>query len=267
MINPNTNCGRCSFCQNGQPHFCETGGLRSSVGIWRNGGWSHYCLVPAETIHAVPPQLTLRQAALIEPFSCIAHGFDLLMPLATSSNVLICGSGIIGLLWASLLHFHGYRKVTISEVSARRRSLACGLGIGYQVLHPDTLVYNAKEADLSGDTTWGFDAVIDCSGAPEAIEQAIKWLHFGGKMIVFGCCPKGSSITIDPIEVLIKELKIIGSLINPFAFPKAVQLVKDMAEKYLNYDKLGIAVFDLANFQSAIDTLSRAEISKAVFEM
>lgn len=86
-------------------------------------------------------------------------------------------------------------------------------------------------------------------------------------MLLFGCCPKESSIKINPHEVLVKELKIIGSLINPFTFPKAIQLVKDMAEKYLNYDKLGIAIFDLPSYQSAIDALSRAEISKAVFEM
>lgn len=221
----------------------------------------------AETIHPVPPQITLRQAALCEPYSCIAHGFDLLIPLATSSNVLICGSGIIGLLWTCLLHFHGYRKVTISEVSERRRSLASGLDTGYQVLHPEVLVNNAKEAKLSGNDSWGFNAVIDCTGAPPAIEQAINWLRCGGKMLVFGCCPKDSSIKIDPHEVYVKELKIIGSHINPFTFPKAIQLVKDMAEKYLNYDKLGITVFDLPNYQSALDALSRAEISKAVFEM
>ena len=267
VINPNTNCGRCSFCQKGQPHFCKTGGIRSTVGIWRNGGWSQYCRVFSETIHHVPPQITLRQAALCEPYSCIAHGFDLLTPLATSSNVLICGSGIIGLLWACLLHFHGYRKVTISEISERRRSLACGLDIGYQVVHPKVLVNNSRGAKLSGDNSWGFDAVIDCTGAPAAVEQAIKWLHCGGKMLVFGCCPKDSSIKIDPHEVYAKELKIIGSHINPFTFPKAIQLVKDMAEKYLNYEKLGIAVFDLPNYQSALDALSRAEISKAVFEM
>lgn len=165
VVNPNTNCGRCSFCQKAQPHFCKTGGIRSTVGIWRNGGWSQYCRVPVETVYTIPPQITLRQAALVEPFSCIAHGFDLLMPLATTSDILICGSGIIGLLWASLLHFHGYRKVTISEISERRRSLANGMNVGYQVVHPDVLVHNAKKANLSGGQEWGFDAVIDCRGA------------------------------------------------------------------------------------------------------
>lgn len=102
VIKPNTNCGRCSFSQKGQPHL-----VQQVDGIWHNGGWSQYCRVPAETVYSVPPQITLRQAVLIEPFSCIVHGLDLLMPLAKSSNVLICGSGIIGLLWTSLFYFHG----------------------------------------------------------------------------------------------------------------------------------------------------------------
>ena len=139
--------------------------------------------------------------------------------------------------------------------------------MGYQVVHPEVLVHNAKETNLSSDGEWGFDAVIDCSGVPTAIEEAIKWLRCGGKILVFGCCPKGSSIKIDPHTVYTKELQIIGSHINPYTFPKAIQLVKDMAEKYLNYDKLGITVFDLPSYQSALDALSKAEISKAVYEM
>ena len=267
VINPNSHCGMCSYCYKGQPHFCYTGALHSTIGICRNGGWSQYSRVSTDSVVAVPPQISLRQAVLCEPLSCIAHAFDLLMPLPTTSHILVCGSGIIGLLLACLLHFHGYRKVTVSEILEGRRILANGLDTGFQVVDPELLTNSANEAKHSGNINWGFDAAVDCSGDPTAIEQAIKFLRCGGKMLIFGCCPKESSIKIDPREVYAKELKIVGSVINPFTFSKAIQLVKDMEGKYLSYEKLGIAVFDLSSYQSALDALETGEISKAVFEM
>lgn len=267
VINPNSYCNMCQFCVKGSPHFCVSGGIHSTIGIWRNGGWSQYCRVPASSVHILPPQITLRQGILCEPFSCIAHGYDLLSPLASDAQVLVCGAGIIGLLWSCMLHFHGYRKVFISEISERRRALAAGLDLGFGVVHPDVLESDARHASLSGNTDWGFHAVIDCTGAPKAIEQAIHWLQCGGKLLVFGCCPKKSEVTVNPSIIYAKELKIIGSFINPFTFPKAIQLVRDMAEHYLdNYDKLGISVFQLEHYQVALDALSKANIAKAVFE-
>lgn len=31
-----------------------------------------------------------------------------------------------------------------------------------------------------------FDLVVDCSGSAAAMQQAIKWLNMGGKLMVFG---------------------------------------------------------------------------------
>ena len=267
VINPSDQCHRCQFCLRGSPHFCKNDGIHSSIGVWRNGGWSQYCRVPASNMHILPPQITLRQAALCEPLSCIAHGFDLLLPLATDSQILICGAGIIGLLWSCLLHFHGYRKVSVSEISEHRRSLASAMDLGFRIAHPDTLERDARKAKTSAKDDWGFDAVIDCSGAPKAIEQAVSWLRCSGKLLIFGCCPQKSEITLDPSLIYAKELKIMGSFINPYTFPKAIQLVRDMAGNYLDYKKLGISVFKLKNYQAALDALSNSKISKAVFEM
>jgi len=71
----------------------------------------------------------MPQAALSEPLSCMAHGWDKINPVNVGSNVLVIGAGIIGLLWASLLHLHGLRKtVTISEPQQKRKNVASNLG-------------------------------------------------------------------------------------------------------------------------------------------
>ena len=54
-----------------------------------------------------------------------------------------------------------------------------------------------------------------------------------GKLNVFGCCPKVSEMNINPAEIMLKELSIFGTLINPFTFPAATTLVNNMADKYV----------------------------------
>lgn len=63
-----------------------------------------------------------------------------------------------------------------------------------------------------------------------------------------------------------KELKVIGVNINPFSFPRALELVHAMADRYLHYDKLGIRIYELSDFKEALQALRSGDISKAVFK-
>lgn len=80
-------------------------------------------------MYLIPDGMEMHQAVLSEPFSCLAHGWDILNPVNVGSKVLVIGAGIIGLLWACLLHLHGLRKtVTISEPQEKRLQIADHLG-------------------------------------------------------------------------------------------------------------------------------------------
>lgn len=77
----------------------------------------------------LPDGVDLQQAVLLEPLSCLAHGWKRLNGINVGSNVLIIGAGIIGLLWTCMLHLHGLRKtVTISEPQDKRRKMLTMLG-------------------------------------------------------------------------------------------------------------------------------------------
>lgn len=80
-------------------------------------------------MYVLADDIDLEQAALCEPLSCLAHGLDLLNPIVIGSRILVTGAGIVGLLWASVLHLMGHRKiVAICEVQDKRRELAAKLG-------------------------------------------------------------------------------------------------------------------------------------------
>lgn len=56
------------------------------------------------------------------------HALDKLPTIDIGSNVLIIGAGIIGLLWSSVLHVLGHRRVFVSEPNSGRRETVSNLG-------------------------------------------------------------------------------------------------------------------------------------------
>jgi threonine dehydrogenase-like Zn-dependent dehydrogenase len=59
-----------------------------------------------------------------------------------NKKTLIVGSGIIGNLWASILHYKGMRNVVISEASETRRQITEKLGMNKQILNLLNIYYD-----------------------------------------------------------------------------------------------------------------------------
>ncbi|KAK9302531.1 hypothetical protein QLX08_005511 [Tetragonisca angustula] len=254
-VDPNSACDKCTFCHEGSYQHCSTGGINNTIGIFRDGGFSTHAVVPESQVHLVPDDVDLQQAALVEPLSCLAHGWKRLNGVNVGSNVLVIGAGIIGLLWACMLHLHGLRKsVIITEPQEKRRKLVNNLDLDFVAESPERL----KQT---------FDVVIDCSGSAAAVQAAIPLLGPGGRLCVFGVANPSAKFSIEPYEIYKKELTILGVNINPFSFPRGLGLLHAMADRYLNYDKLGIKVFSLSQYREALDNLKKGEISKAVFKL
>lgn len=45
VVNPYNGCNNCDCCHRGAYHHCQTGGLNSAIGIYRNGGWATHVVV------------------------------------------------------------------------------------------------------------------------------------------------------------------------------------------------------------------------------
>ena len=262
-MNPNSNCGKCRFCLKGQVNYCVTGGLRSTIGIFSDGGWAEYCEVPGNQTFILVDGVTLLQGVLCEPYSCILRGWERNGLVEPDAEVLVMGGGIIGLLWANLFNHNGYKNVTITEVHEDRKKTAQSMGFDYKVRYPVEL--KEKFSTLEGEVH-GYDLIVDCTGHPTAIAEAFPWLRRGGKLNVFGCCPKLSTMEIHPAEFMLREVSIIGTLINPFKFPAAVELVGAMKSS-LNIARLGIETFELFDYEKAFAALKDGHISKAIFKI
>ncbi len=185
------------------------------------------------------------------------------MTLLTRALLL---AGIIGLLWASLFHFHGYRDVTLSEPTEHRRQMCTRMNLQYSCVHPNDLAKEYESAQQNGDETYGFDVIIDCTGFPAAVENELKWLRKGATIVLFGVCPQGKIVHFEPYGVYAKEIKIVTSYLNRYTFPRTVKLVHDMSDRYLKWEVLDVKSFQLQDYEAAFDALRKGSISKAVFE-
>ncbi|CAG2062626.1 unnamed protein product, partial [Timema podura] len=201
-------------------------------------------------------------AALVEPLSCVAHGWDRILPIPIGSNILILGAGIIGNLWASVLHLQGHRRVIVSEPQEGRRKLLQKLETNFEIISPKEL-----KAKKQADSSWGVDLVIDCSGHAPAIEEALMLLRSGGTLCIFGVTSSEARISVSPFHLYKEELKIIAVKLNPFTFNKALGWIEAMGDRYIDYKKLGIEVYQLKDFKEAVRELKKGSIAKAIFEI
>ncbi|WP_007026042.1 zinc-binding dehydrogenase, partial [Saccharomonospora iraqiensis] len=77
-------------------------------------------------------------------------------------------------------------------------------------------------ADLDGE---GFDAAVDCTGAPAAIEAAVDALGRGGRLLVFGVAPERARVSLSPFRIYHDEITVVGSMAVLHSFGAALDLV------------------------------------------
>jgi len=218
-IDPNIFCGKCYFCRIGEAHLCRN---LKAVGVTRNGAFAEYVAVPEENLYKLPKNVSYEEAALAEPLSCCIHGVDLAQ-IKSGDTVVVLGAGPIGLLHTQLVRILGASKVTTitghnEEKLAFARKLGADDTINASLEDPVSKV----RASSSGI---GADVVVEATGNPVAVEQAIKMARRGGRVIIFGCAPEKAKIEVSPYIINDSELMIFGAFNNPYTMSRAIRLI------------------------------------------
>ena len=117
-------CGRCPTCLAGHSHICDR---LDFVGIDSTGAMQQLWNVPQELLVPLPPDLSLRAAALVEPVA-VAHHDVVRASLSPGEPVLVVGGGPIGVLIAVVARARG-AKALLVEPDPYRRSVVEELGL------------------------------------------------------------------------------------------------------------------------------------------
>lgn len=221
-IDPNLKCGVCTSCRCGDESRCEFLATGQTLGVYRNGGYTKYCVVPRSAIYPLPSSFDLTKAVLVEPLSCAVHCHNL-ANVQECDNVVIIGGGSMGLLIEAIIRKHPINQLIVIEPMEYRIEQARLLGADY-VINP----LEEKVEDRINDLTdgGGANVVIDAVGISSTFEIALRIWAKGGRLILFGQDTRASAV-VYPNEIVRWERKILGSFISTsLDYLTAINLIK-----------------------------------------
>ena len=210
-------CGNCDSCKSGQFWMCPDLQRYLDFGYSRYGGYAEYLLVPDavvdKSVYKVPESVSWEEASFLEPLSGAYKWVTLANPQKHETAV-VTGLGTIGLLVMQVLK-QFVSKVIVAEVSEKRLELAKELGadVTIDVKKEDALkkVIELTGVGRSGSGKGGgcADIVMECSGVPFVLQQAVEMTRTGGRIVLVGLYEH--DVPLDVNHIIHKQLSLISS--------------------------------------------------------
>jgi len=206
-------CGRCEACLSGEGNRCDSA---ERAMAW--GAFAEYIRIPREVVrrnvHRKPPSVTYEAAALLDPLASVVHGWARLV--RPPEDLLVVGSGAIGLLWVALARAKGVERISILGRGEERLRLAREWG---------ARVFSADASERPRART-----VVECVGTPEAWAEAFALASPGGEALFFGGCAPGTTVAIDAAKLHYGELRVGGAFhYGPADVVEALRLLESGA--------------------------------------
>ncbi|MDP9285094.1 MAG: zinc-binding dehydrogenase, partial [Actinomycetota bacterium] len=175
-----------------------------------DGAFAEFVTIHEDFAFTLPDSLSDEEGALMEPLSvgvwaCQKAG------VSAGDRVLVTGAGPIGQLAMQCALAFGATEVIVSDVNERRLALAERTGA--------TRVVQAGEplGDLDAD------ALIECSGHPDALTAGIKALRPAGVAVLVGMGPEEEGTL--PLSVIqTREIWVTGTFRYANTYPTAIAL-------------------------------------------
>lgn len=243
-VRPLDNCGACNTCRAGFTHICEK--LRF-LGIETAGGFAEYWTVPARLVHALPEDMPLKLAALVEPLAVACHDVRR-SELRPGDRVVVSGGGPIGMLIALCARAAG-GVVTVCEINEKRLELARELG--FKTVNPQK---EDPVGIIRGETGGsGAEVVFEVSGSEAGARVITELARPRGTIVVVAIYAK--PVPVDLHKFFWKELRMLGARVYEAKdYEQAIALA---AGNTLPLEKLISEVFPLAELQQAFEFLTR----------
>lgn len=230
-------CGDCFWCKIVRdPVLCAK---RSGYG-WAppealRGGFAEYEIItPATNVVKVPEDLTEEEAIGVGcAFRSVVASYERLGKIGFQDNVVIQGSGPIGLYSTLMAAEGGAGKVIVVGAPKKRLELARKWGAANIINIEETKDPAERKKQILDLTNGrGPEIVVEGSGFLGAFNEGLDMIQKGGKYLVIGQT-SAETIPVAPGIITGKGLTIIGSVSGAIPhFYKALQFIKNRRIKY-----------------------------------
>ncbi|MBO0711224.1 MAG: zinc-binding dehydrogenase [Acetobacteraceae bacterium] len=202
-------CGRCQRCREGMYTSCLNYGFpqkgHRANGFSTDGGFAEYAVNHVNTLVHVPDGIADEEATLIVTAGTAMYGLDVLGGIVAGEGVVVIGPGPIGLMGVGVAKALGAQPVILSGTRPRRLEMGRRLGADH-VVDVTTEDPVSAVARLTGGK--GVQYVLECSGAPNALNEAARMVNRGGR-ICLAAFP-ADPVTVDLAYLVRNNIYVFG---------------------------------------------------------
>lgn len=238
-------CGRCQRCRQGMYTSCLNYGKNygdqhkghRANGFTTDGGFAEYAVNNINTLVPVPDSMSDEEATLVVTAGTAMYGLDVIGGLIAGEGVVVTGPGPIGLMGVAVAKALGADPVILTGTRDGRLETGRKLGADHVV---NVRTEDAVEAVRRLTGGQGVHYVLECSGAPNALNEAAQMVNRGGRIClaafphepvpvdvahlvrnniyVYGIRGEGQSAT-HRAAAFMKQKRFDASLIHTHTFP------------------------------------------------
>jgi 2-desacetyl-2-hydroxyethyl bacteriochlorophyllide A dehydrogenase len=243
IIDPETYCGVCFYCQKGLTNLCPNGAL---IGRDVDGGFAEYLMVPASQVFKLPDSIDDRAAPMIQVLTTCLHA-QRQVETFPGDTVAVIGLGVTGQLHVQLAKARGARVIGITR-SAEKRAMAEKLGADVTIPGGDNVIEQVR--DLTEGR--GADLTIETTGVLRQLEHSVHMTRFGGKVLMFGIYTAKEG-ALPFYDLYFKEVSLISARVaKPEDYTACIALVE---RGQVKLDPLVSDVLPLGELKAAIGLL------------
>jgi L-iditol 2-dehydrogenase len=206
-------CGRCERCRMGMYTSCLNYGLNygdnnkghRANGFTTDGGFAEYAVNHVNTLSHVPDEMSDAEATLIVTAGTAMYGLDVLGGLIAGESLAVTGPGPIGLMSVAVGKALGAQPVILTGTRDSRLSMGMRLGADHVI---NVQKQNPVEAVKRITGGKGVHYVMECSGAPNALNEAMDMVNRGGR-ICLAAFP-GEPVPVDLAKLVRNNIYVYG---------------------------------------------------------
>jgi L-iditol 2-dehydrogenase len=206
-------CGQCKRCREGMYTSCHNYGKNygdvnkghRANGFTTDGGFCQYAINNINTLIHVSDAMSDAEATLVVTAGTSMYGLTELGGLVAGESVVVTGPGPIGLLGVAVAKALGAQPVILTGTRDNRLEIGTKLGADHVINVRNEDAVN-KVREYTGGI--GVDYVLECSGAPNGLNEAGKMVSRGGK-ICLAAFPH-EDVPVDVANLVANNIYVFG---------------------------------------------------------
>ena len=247
--------GRCLLCRTGNAHVCP---YTKIIGVDRDGCFADYIAMPATNVWHLDDSISYDVGGIHDPMGNAFH--TALTADIPGATVLITGCGPIGIFAVGICRAAGASRVIASDINPKRLELAKAMG-AHDIVTPE----EADAVVKSRTDGLGVDVVLEMSGVPAAIHQALALVRVGGRVQMLGIPSKPIELDL-PREVIFKGITIYG-VVGRRMYETWHQMTRFLRAGEFDPTPVITHRFPMAEFDAAIAAIKSGDAGKVIFEI